>query len=37
MIVTLAGSEDALVMVGKLDQVHSISLAVIGVHFLTSF
>ena len=36
MIVTLAGSKDALVVMGELDQVYTISLTVICVHFLSS-
>ena len=36
MVVSLARSEDAFVVVGELDQVYSVSLAVVGVYFLSS-
>lgn len=37
MVVTLGGRKDALVMMGELDQVDAIALAVIGVDLLATF
>ena len=37
MVVALASSENALVVVGKFDEVDAIALAVVGVDFFTTF
>lgn len=36
VIVALGGRQDALVVVGELDEVHSVALAVISIHFLAA-